>query len=329
VGDSSSSSDLGADSGANDSSQSTTDGTVFEKDTGVAADAGPGTPCSDLPWPGSGSIGVVQGVSSPLNEFNVTLTGDALTMFFARNATGGIGVFEAVRDASTSFGSDTQVADIATALNGGPLPNISADGLTMYVQYRSGADGGTVTEGGVGNADAAADLTFNIYTYNRSTTSSPWIGPTQITGINTSATEAEPFISADDNTLYFVSDRAQAGVFLIYQATKTSPGVFTNVTEITGLAAAGTSVQFPVMNAASTKLFYNVPQSGASSQTDIYMVQRPKPDAPFGAPTRITQLSTPTDDRPGYISPDECRFYFTTKTGSTANDFDIWLSRKK
>jgi len=59
------------------------------------------------------------------------------------------------------------------------------------------------------------------------------------------------------------------------------------------------------------------------------MVTRANPNATFGNPMVITQLSTPTDDRPGFISADECRFYFTTKTGSSTGDFDVWISKKR
>ncbi len=289
------------------------------------------TPCAQLPWPQStGNVGPVQGVSTTFNEFNVTLTSDVFTLFLSRGSGNDIGVYESVRDASSSFPTDTRVTDILSTANGGMLPNVSADGLTMYLQYRNGVDGGAAPEGGVNNADAAADLTFNLYTYVRGSASSPWVGPTPIAGVNTAANEIQPFISADGDTLYFVSDRTTAGVFALYQASKMSPGVFGTVKPITGLAAAGASVNFPVMNAAGTRLFYGAPAGGAvTGEDDIWMVERGNSGGTFGAPVTVTQLSTLLDDRPGFISPDECRFYFTTRAGSTAGDFDVWLSRKR
>ncbi len=307
-----------------DSSVSTTD----TADGGI--DAGTSVACADMPWPaaGSGNGGPVLGVNTSFNENDVTVTADTFTMFISRGTGTDTAVFQSIRDASSGFPQATRVTDILAITNGTMVPNVSADGLALYVQYRTNGAGGAVPEGGT-FFDAAADLTFNLYTYSRASVASAWIGPTPLPGaVNSAANEVQPFISADGNTLFFASDRMTPGVFAIYQATK-SGGVFGTVTAITGLAPVGASVGFPVMNAASTKLFYAAPANGTTGEDDIWMVTRANPSGTFGAPVNVDKLSTPAVDRPGYISPDECRFYFTTNRGSVGGDFDVWFSKKK
>jgi hypothetical protein len=135
-------------------------------------------------------------VNSSDYDVIASLSTDGLELYFSRGEVGDIWV-------TTRATTDD---DWGNAVNLGPVvntsgrdmgPSISTDGLELYFAARSRA-------GGYGSDD--------IWVTRRATKNDPWESPINLGPVvNTSASEATPFLSADGLALFFNEDRNQPG----------------------------------------------------------------------------------------------------------------------
>jgi hypothetical protein len=313
-----------------DASTTDTGVVTMTVDSGGSTDAGQqpstdsGMPCSAQTWPTPNALGST--IDTPSNELSATVTGDVLTMFFTRGVGGGVTVFQATRTATSDFANPVALTDIATSYYGGMVPSITNDGLTMYLAYRQAdPDAGPdlfPPEGGVD----AGPAPFDIYRYTRTKVTDPFTGPQHVTELASAFNDLQPAISGDGNTIIFSSDRdTDGGTLRLYQAIKNGTK-FEAPTPITGLLADTTIVtSYPAVNATATQLYFSANAVGVAG--DIYVSTRATAGATFGPATAVASVNSNYDDRPAWISPDECRMYIVSKTKN--GDYDIFVSLKK
>ena len=151
-----------------------------------------------------GAAVVVPVINSTSNDERATLSGDALTMFFASNRPGGVGSFDimvAVRDnALVDFGPAAPLANVNSAVSES-APAVTADGSEIYfASDRSGAADIYRATAGVGGAFDAAVAVAEIN--------------------DPDAADGSPVPSPDGLALYFASERD--GVSDVYVATRST-----------------------------------------------------------------------------------------------------------
>jgi hypothetical protein len=217
--------------------------------------AGPDTGSTAM-W---GPPQLIPALSDRDDDWEPTVTGDLLELYFRserenRPAQGDIWVSKRASP-NDPWGAPSRVTALST-LAGENSPEVSADGLTIWftsersntgldIWVSTRADRSAAWTNPVraadlstnGNDEASApnlNLTrivlhsdrpnrneYDIFEAVRASTSAPWSTAVPLAGINTTAFEAAPFLSSDDLTIYFVSDRGGGvGNFDLYQATR-------------------------------------------------------------------------------------------------------------
>ena len=83
-------------------------------------------------------------------------------------------------------------------------PWVAPDDCTMYFQ--------SARAGGVGSED--------IWVVRRPTPTSPWGTPVNLSDVNSTDRDADPWLSPDERTIIFASHRAGGGTFDLYVATR-------------------------------------------------------------------------------------------------------------
>jgi len=115
-------------------------------------------------------------------------------LYFASNRPGGTGgtdLYLSELQPDGSWGAATPIRELNTTVNDNG-PAIRHDGLEMYFQ--------SMRAGGVGGAD--------LWVATRETVDAPWSTPVNLGAtVNTSAGDIQPDLSADGETLFFVSSR--------------------------------------------------------------------------------------------------------------------------
>jgi hypothetical protein len=192
------------------------------------------------------------------------------------------------------------------------LSSISADGLTLYFQSNR--------PGGFGSAD--------IYMTTRASRSAPWgpavnLGPT----INTSAIDADVWISADGLELYFMSTRSGGyGGFDLYvsrRATTNDPwGNPVNLGPVVNSAYNEDGVG---LSPDGLLLLFDdngKPRPGGYGNSDFWMTRRASLSDPWQTPVNLgPRINGPGVEFPPRISPDGRTLYFGSNRTSP---WDSW-----
>jgi hypothetical protein len=120
--------------------------------------------------------------------------GGAPQLYFGSNRPGGVGnedIYMSELQADGSWGPSSAVAGLASPANDS-RPTLRHDGLEIFF-FSSRA-------GGLGGVD--------LYTATRDTVDAAWSTPVNLGApVNTSAFDGRPYLSADGETLFFVSTR--------------------------------------------------------------------------------------------------------------------------
>jgi WD40-like Beta Propeller Repeat len=198
-----------------------------------------------------------QGLDAP-DEQGPTVTGDGLTLAFSRSYPSGVGTLQYASraDSSAPFDYLGIIPNLSASTGQDQTPFFREDGRVLYFAssrvvaqqddiYRSDRDGASyempaaVTElnspfSDIGPAVTPDDLTIyfasdrpgpdaqgnrDIYVATRASSSLPFSRPRAVAELNTPGADVPSFVTRDNCTLYFYSDRDRAP-FWIYVATK-------------------------------------------------------------------------------------------------------------
>jgi hypothetical protein len=212
----------------------------------------------------------------------------------------------------------------STAADGCPFE--SPDGHSFYLaSTRAGSLGGN-----------------DLWVANRRSKKEPWSTPVNLgPAVNSTANDFCP-TSLPGHRLLFVSERpgpgtcnAGPGSGDIY-FTRLNPAHGPADPRHLGCVNDGTGPNFdgPEFSASlvhtktGTWLFFS--STGYDANMDLYVSQLGR-DGTFGAPTKITELSTPADDRMPNVSQDGLVMVFSSKRtdlDGARGDFDVYISRR-
>jgi hypothetical protein len=266
-----------------------------------------GTACAPCPC----TFGAPQVLGTPNNFGSVwspTLSSDGLTMYLSLTSSGlNERVAVTTRPSrGNNFGNVSALpSPVNTSADG--TPELSADGLSLYF-YSQGF-------GGVGARD--------LYVATRANTSSGFNTVRELTTVNSSQRDDRPWVSPDELTLYFSSQRAALSDDL-WRATRSSRSdAFGTPVAVTELNSTGNDAGIFLTADGLVALFAS-DRSGGSGGMDIYRATRASTSSPFSMPERVSALNSNADDFDAQLTADSTEVFFasTRNTGT----YRLWRS---
>jgi hypothetical protein len=198
----------------------------------------------------------------------------------------------------------------------------SPDELTAYFANLRAADAG-----GTGN--------YEIFSATRSGRGAAFGMPATLAGINSAtASDYDPVLTGDGQTLYFGSTRTRAmdhvfiSIFNPVTSSFTAPMIIDSISlnADAGAGAAGTLDAFqPYVLPDNTALYFGSSRSGTR---DIYRSTRST--AGFSRATAVAELNTTSNEQFPTVSPDELVIYWASNRtdGGARGGVDVWTATR-
>lgn len=159
---------------------------------------------------------------------------------------------------------------------------------------------------------------WEIFSAARATRSSPWGAPSLEGALaHPSATDSDPFLTADGLSIYFASTRAGGqGSFDLLRSTRHSPtqpwAPPTFVTEVSSSSLEGA----PSLTGDDLELYFLTNGLGATT-TVIARAVRASTASPFGAPALVPELLSTNTHRDVHIALDGLTIHYTMQDPSS------------
>lgn len=241
-------------------------------------------------------------LNSSAYEVDPFLSPDGLTLHFGSDRGGTSDVFVSQRPTTSARFVDAMLDPISSTTDAENALFITADGLEAYFSR--------TVMGSITGAD--------LYVMTRATTAEPFGALSELTALNASGNEYDPFVEADGLTLWFTSD-ARGGspggrdVFTATRTDRTSPW---------GSVASAT------INTASGEGSARLTDDGlvivyTAGDEELSYRTRTSRAAAFGPRQTIAAASSPTSDFEPFVSGDGCTLMWVS-TRDTAADWDLY-----
>jgi hypothetical protein len=252
-------------------------------------------------------------LNSAQNDVNLSLSPDGLVGYIASDRTGAIGGYDiwmATRNSTAdAFGAAVSVGGVNGSSNDVD-PRISRDGLRLFMR-----------------SDRDATNSNDILVATRTTTLANFGTPAAVAGINSTASEEEPFLMPDEKTIYFESSRPGGlGGYDIYTATVGSGGTFGPPQAVGSLNSAAHDTSTVLTSDGLTIYFGSTRNAGKGY--DIFVSRRSTLADGFGNPQLVTELSGTADDWPSELSPDGCTLYFVSTRAAGTGAADLYFATR-
>jgi hypothetical protein len=237
-----------------------------------------------------------------------TLSSDGLTMYLSITPSGSNEQIAVTTrpDRSNPFGAPSLLpSPVNTFVEG--TPELSQDGLSLY--FFSQRFGGT------GDRD--------LYVATRSSTSVQFGAVSNPTTLNSAARDDRPWLSPDELTVYFASQRASARDDLWRATRAVRTDAFGPPVAVTELNSIGNDAGV-YLTPDGKVAFLASDRSGGAGGVDLYRAVRASTSAAFSAPQRLAALSSSADDIDPQLTADGQELFFASNriTGS----YRIWRS---
>lgn len=155
----------------------------------------------------------------PGEDDDPTLPADQLEIYFTSDRTGGGDIYRSSRASTTAaWSAPAEVTELSTPATEG-TPEISADGLTLYLTREVG--------------------TYDLYVSTRTTRTTPWSAPSLVSALS-SAMNDEAAMVSPDGLVVMLNRYGAAGTITLWIATRPTPAsLWGTPTRATDLDDAG------------------------------------------------------------------------------------------
>jgi hypothetical protein len=291
------------DTGTKDASIDATPDVGHDAVVDVTVDAPP--PC-DVNAPFSGAVDLAGGVNTGSWEDSPSLTSDELTLFFMRiDGTGHLALNYATRTSTSMSFATTKAVDT--------ISNSSTEDTAPFV-----VDGfGTIYMSSLRNGNIA----YHLFQVTGTGTPNGWnnVNALSMLNANDPATDTQLWIDALGGA-WFTSNRA--GTYDLYAAASTtsSPTAYAALNTITA------DEEHPVLSQDGLQLYY---ASNAAGHFQIYVATRTSTSGTFGGATELPAFDYSfSNNKPGWLSPDGCRMYYSSDRAGGQGNWDIWMASR-
>jgi Tol biopolymer transport system component len=273
-------------------------------------------------WSTPVNLGAV--VNSSVNDQQLAISKDGLSLYFTSNRTGGFGGFDMYVSQRVStddpWGSPVNLGStINTSANEGN-PAFSRDGHLMFFQ--------SDRTGGIGGID--------IWVSQREHTHDDfdWGAPVNVSaGVNSSAGDQAPSYFEDDETgipqLYFASNRIGGlGGLDIFMSEQAGDGSFGAAARITELSSAGGDSR-PTIRHDGLEIIFQSDRPGSTGGADLWVSTRATTLDAWSIPVNLgnTVNTTFADNNP-YLSSDGTILLFVSDRPGGSGSSDLYITTR-
>lgn len=167
---------------------------------------------------------------------------------------------------------------------------------------------------------------FDLYSVSRGRVDEPFGKATNLTVLNSPATDADPSVSGDGLTLVFYSNRVENQGLRLYVATRSSPlAAFGAPAPLGGVAAPTmTNNDFTAfVSADGQELWFSSDRAG---NFDLW--RAPRVGTSFANPEAVAALNTGEIEIIPVLSADRLTVYFSTNRANVTQGQDIWIAHR-
>jgi hypothetical protein len=186
---------------------------------------------------------------------------------------------------------------------------LSADGTSLYysVQPSAGVE--------------------DIFHASRTGTGIVFQNVQPLAGINGTSLEGSPFLSRDQRTLLFFSDRAGGlGNRDLWMATRASTSDDFSAPEFIAGVNSTAMELLPRLSDDGLTLMFESNRSGGSGSSDIWAAERSTPAGPFGAARPRADLNTSSREEGFSLSGDQLTIVLSSNRGVAS--MDLWIGTR-
>lgn len=258
-----------------------------------------------------GAPSLVDGINSEHDDRWGWQTADGLTVYFSRNPTGGsaFDLYVATRASLDAPFAGARLLE-PSRVNTENRPIVTDDGLSLFLEC----------------VNDASKARIHVSTRSAPSDVFPMHEPVPFE-TEPAANDFNPWISGDGLHMYFTSDRLGFNdVFTSTRATTASPfGTPMPVTELNSMWGD----YMGALSIDGLEILFESTRDTNFANGDIFHALRATPTEPFGAPTKLTELSDAvTNEYPSWVSPDRCQLMFTSNRGGGPGRDDVWIASR-
>lgn len=191
-------------------------------------------------------------------------------------------------------------------------PHLSPDALTLYFAMQ------------------LAGSSEDIYVATRGSRTGDFGAAAPLAEVNSSAADGSPFVTADDRSLYFFSQRGgpTPAARDLYVATRSTPAADFGTPTLLAAINSSQLDQAPHLSADGLELWLGS-HRGNTGFEDLYVARRARTSDPFSPAVAVDQLNSGGRDTGAALSADGLRVYYSSERTGTAGGFDLWLARRE
>jgi Tol biopolymer transport system component len=212
-------------------------------------------------------------------------------------------------DLAKPFGAMTQLTAPVSSSSNELAGSFSPDRLTIYVASDRAGGG-------------------DIFVFHRPNEMAGWSASTPLDSLNTAQKDSDPWVSADQLTIYFDSYRpSSAAGANIFVATRTSVSASFGVPVLVSGVASDADDREPWVTPLGDRMYFASTRGDPSVMEELYMSERAA-DGTFAAPRHLSELGSADSEESAFLTADELTVYFSSGRSGGAGDADIWMATR-
>ena len=224
-----------------------------------------------------------------------SMTNEELELYFT-SPTGGINDIWVARRTLTSdpWGSGALVTELSSPQNDED-PEVSADGLIMFLSSDRGGDG------------------MRLYAARRRTRDTPWEQPAPVDGLGSSTLDVAPALDRAQLYLVFASQRGTASDLHLYAAMRPdASAAWQSAGELTALSSTSRDTD-PALFEEGRGLIFASRRTAPAGKTDLFQTARADVSTPFASRVDpMSDLNTASSEEDPWVSQDGRHILFVS-----------------
>jgi hypothetical protein len=168
----------------------------------------------------------------------------------------------------------------------------------------------------------------DLFVLHRPNEMAAWGDAIALDSLNTPQKDSDPWVSADQLTMYFDSARptsfAGKNIFVTTRATATADF---GAAVVVAAVASDADDREPWLTPAADRLYFASDRDGAPVGSELYVSERGSGGA-FGPAKRLAELGSGGTEESPFLTADELTVYFASNRAGGPGGSDVWVATR-